>query len=127
MNYIVPAKWLDRIIVYRVDKIITDESGRHRLTVRFTQEGCGGNFHSLIWEVLDDAGWRNHITITHHEFQPPSKHRRWAKDVHRFEPETGRALIQVAEGDVPHGNIPVHYWFSWREWDLIRNEEVQSL
>ena len=130
MNCIVPSKWLDRIIVYRVDKVITDEDGKggkHRLTVHFTGEGNGGNFHSVIWDVLDGTGWRNHLTITHDEFQPPSKHRRWVRDVQRFNPETGRALIQVAEGDVAHGDRSVHYWFSWREWDLIRNEEVQPL
>src|SRR6185503_21065913 len=101
----------------KMDKSITDESGRHRLTMRFATEGKGGNFHSLIWAVSDGSRWSDHHVITRDAIQPTSRHRRWISDLHSFDPDAGRAIIQVAEGDVPEGSPRVHYTYSWREWD----------
>jgi hypothetical protein len=109
------------------DKIVTDETGRHRLTMRFTTEGKGGNFHSLIWAVSDGSVWADRVVITRDDFQPPTKHRRWIANLYSFEPDAGRAIIQVAEGDVPAGTLPEHYTYSWREWDIQHNREVRLL
>ncbi len=95
--------------------------------MHFVTEGKGGNFHSLIWAVSDGSGWSDRLVITRDDFQPPSKHRRWVSSLHSFDPDSGLAVIQVAEGDVPVGAPRVHYTYSWREWDLQHNREVRLL
>jgi len=110
-----------------MDKVITDQSGQHRLTMHFAPEGKGANFHSLTWARSEGSSWSDRVVITRDTFQPPSRHRRWVANLHSFDPETGRAIIQVAEGDAPVGAPDVHYIYSWREWDLEWNREVRLL
>ena len=111
----------------RAEKAITATSNRHRLTLYSAPEGNGANFHSLAWAVRKGSGWCERTVITREAFQPPSRHRRWVANLHSFDPETGLATIQVAEGDAPVGARSVHYTYSWREWDLELNCEVRLL
>ena len=106
---------------------MTDKSGCHRLTLHFAAEATGGNFHSLTWAVSDGSSWSERVVITREAFQPPSRHRRWIADLYSFDPETRRAIIQIAEGDSPVGTPEVHYTYSWRDWNLELNHEVQLL
>jgi hypothetical protein len=81
-------------------KELTDKSGRHRLTMHYVAEGKGANFHSLIWAISDGSEWTERVVISRVDFQPPTKHARWVSNLYSFDPDTGRAIIQVAEGDV---------------------------
>lgn len=108
-------------------KEIIDQSGRHRLAMHYITVGKGENFHSLIWAIHDGSIWSEHVVISVADFQSPTKHRRWISDLYSFDPDTGRAIIKVAEGDVPNGIVPVHYMYSWREWDVQHNQEVRLL
>jgi hypothetical protein len=110
-----------------MDKTITHESGTHRLTIHFAAESQGRNFHSLAWEVFAGSRWSDHVVISREVFQAPTRHRRWISNLHSFDPDAGRAIIQIAEGDVPIGVLPVHYTYSWREWDLLHNRELRLL
>jgi hypothetical protein len=95
--------------------------------MHFAAEAKGSNFHSLIWAATDGSAWSDRVVITREDFQPPSKHRRWIANLHSFDPDAGRAIIQVAEGNAPVGTPTVNYTYSWREWDLQRNREVRLL
>jgi len=65
--------------------------------------------------------------ITRQDFQRGSDRRRWIAGIHSFDPVSGHAIIKVAEGNVAFGESDVTYMYSWREWDLLRNQEVRRL
>ena len=67
------------------------------------------------------------IVITAQDFQRGWDKRRWIADVHSLDATTGRAIIKVAEGNVPFAEGDVTYIYSWREWDLLKNNEVRRL
>ncbi|SRR5258706_7409914 len=79
-----------------MEKVITDKSRRHRLTMHLAAGGKGANFHSLTWAVRNGSSWSDRVVIAREAFQPPNRHRRWIADLHSFDPETGRA-IQCSE------------------------------
>jgi hypothetical protein len=110
-----------------MENIISDATGRNRIALHFVPQGGGANFHSLVWSVYDGASWAEHIVITHEAFQAPTKYRRWIASLHSFDPEAGRAILLVAEGDAPEGSPSIHCTYSWRDWDLLRNREVAVL
>ena len=65
--------------------------------------------------------------ITRQDFQRGSDRRRWIAGIHSFDPVSGHAIIKVAEGNVAFGESDVTYMYSWRERDLLRNQEVRRL
>lgn len=108
-------------------QVIMDPTGKHRLTIRFVSAEGGSNFHSLVWAVFENSTWLDRVVIPRQEFQPPTKHRRWVTEAHSFDPETGHAIIKVAEGNAPVGTPVVNYTYSWKEWDLVQNRELRLL
>lgn len=105
---------------------VIDQSGNHRLTVTYKPvEGGGANFESMVWAVKDGEIWTNNIVITREQFQSENRYRRWVAELHSFCPATGTAIIKVAEGDaVEKAPGGVRYHYSWREWDLQNNREI---
>lgn len=108
---------------------VTDESERERL--RLIYEGriyngkeCGYDFHSLMWEHRENGIWKLRKELTQETFEADCINQRWVSKLHSFDPKTGYAILQVAEGDAPKGSHETHYNYSWRKWDLKNNKEV---
>ena len=113
---------------------VVDDSGNNRLLLRFIEEPMPGHgedataydFHSLVWEVRNDGAWKAKAVVTQAAFQQGSPRRRWVSEIHSLDP-MGLAIIKVAEekpGKAP-GSYLVEY--SWRKWDVGKNQEVQLL
>lgn len=67
------------------------------------------------------------LTVGREEFQASHPYRRWISNAHRINPDSGRAIINVGEGDAPENSKRVRFVYTWREWDLRANEDVQVL
>jgi len=107
-------------------------SGKDRLTMKFIPSpiqggGMGHDFDSLIWETQDGDQWREHAIITRKQFEAGTDRERWVAHLHSFDPKTGNAILQVAEGDAPEGATTINFIYSWREWNLLTNGQVQFL
>jgi hypothetical protein len=84
--------------------------------------------HSIAWQRFEDGSWVDHLTITHRKFQGDHPHRRWISELHSFEPESGTAILKIAEGNAPEGSrTGVMYIYSWRKWDLTNNREIEVI
>lgn len=79
-------------------------SGQERLRLVYEQCGWGADFHSLSFETRDSEGWLPRVVITREQFQGNSAYSRWVSELHSFSPASGTAIVQVAEGDRPHGS-----------------------
>lgn len=134
------AKWLICFLIFLLagctDKIIDSETIEHtngtdRLVLRDIEsrisEGTAYDFHALVWERSDGQSWSAVVEIDAEEFQGGSRHLRWISEIESLDPNTGHAVIKVAEGDAPEGSKSVSYVYSWREWDLLENKEVRVL
>lgn len=122
------------LLVGCTDKIVDSETIEHtngtdRLVLRDVESRISGttayDFHSLVWERSNSQGWSTVVEIDAEEFQRSSQHLRWISEIESLDPNTGHAVIKVAEGDAPEGSKSVSYVYSWREWDLLENEEVR--
>lgn len=110
----------------------TDDTGKHRLLLKYTEqpgrdESIGYDFHSLVWETLDGSAWVQESVITRDEFQAGTDHQRWISEIDSLDPETGHAILKVAEGDNPMNARRIQISYSWREWDLRTNKEVRVI
>jgi hypothetical protein len=108
---------------------VTDESERERLRLiyegrTYEDKECGYDFHSLIWEHSENGIWKLRKELTQETFEAECINQRWISKLHSFDPKTGYAVLQVAEGDAPKGSHEIHYNYSWRKWDLNNNREV---
>jgi hypothetical protein len=68
------------------------------------------------------------------DFQGKSTRERHITGIHSFDPKTGNAIIRVSEASGPRTNISatamtiaVDYVSSWREWNLLTNQEIRLL
>jgi hypothetical protein len=105
-----------------------DESGNQRLTLKYVRRGSAGmDFDSLVWEIKLEQGWTTKKAITRAAFEAGSRRRRWISEIHSFDAQRGRSILKVAEGDVPDGQLPVHFAYSWREWDVATNKELRLI
>lgn len=102
-------------------------SGAERLRLIYVECPEGGDFHSLSFEVRDSDEWKPSAVISREQFQLGHEARRWVADLHSFSPAAGTAIVQVAEGDRPHGSHSVHYVYSWRTWNLQENQQIALL
>jgi len=100
---------------------------RERLRLLFAARGVGWDFHSLVWERRKLVLWQAHLKLTQRDFELPNGILRWVSGVHSFDPERGVAVIKIGEDDAPPNAPIVRTNYSWRKWDLIRNEEVARL
>lgn len=111
-----------------------DAGGNNRLLLRDTEQPIpdGGegamayDFHSLVWEVRNGDTWTEKSVLTQADFQQGSSQKRWVNELHGFD-ANGLAIIKVGEGRP--GNVPGsrHVEYSWREWDVGKNQEVRVL
>jgi hypothetical protein len=106
---------------------ISDASGKHRLMMRYVAVDRGYDFDALVWRTQDASEWKQRLIITRDDFERGTDRRRWVSEIHSFDPDTGNAIIKVAEGDVPKNSGTVHYIYSWREWSLLTNAEVRLI
>jgi hypothetical protein len=113
---------------------VTDANGRNRLLLRFVEgpnpelrPGLKGyNFHSIVWEVRDGDTWKERVVITQEDFQRGAA-QRWVNELHSLDPSIGSAIIKVAEGQPPDERGGVSFEYFWREWDLLRNQQIRVL
>jgi hypothetical protein len=109
---------------------IIDQSGNHRLVIHYEppEDGVPANFHRLVWSAKTGSDWVDRTTIAREDFNRDTDKRRWIQEIHSFDPSTGYAIMKVAEGDVPrHEKKRTRFIYSWREWDVQNNREMQVL
>jgi hypothetical protein len=108
---------------------VLDASGNDRLRLySIAMDDCGFWAHSMQWQRLLAGEWRTKLSLTQKQFQGEHLHRRWVSQLHSFEPDTGIAVVLVAEGNRPM--MPpssTTFLYSWRAWDLVKNVEVERL
>src|SRR5258707_15348245 len=82
-------------------------------------------FRSL-WQAKNGPAWSEKIVITRSDFEKSAEHRRWVIELHSFYSAKGHAIILVGE-EQPRVDGSAHVEFSWREWDLVNNRQIQVL
>jgi hypothetical protein len=111
----------------------TIRNGKDRLTLRFAPRGVpvpggiGYDFHSLVWEREEGDFWRERTVISQEQFQAGTDRHRSVHELHSFDPTTGNAIIQIAEGNAPTNAGTVTMIYSWREWNLRTNGEIRFI
>lgn len=114
----------------KVDRTVIAPTGDDRLLINLigvSKDGLGYDFHSLAWEKRSSGIWKAYKTITRKEFESNTKHRRWISDAYSLEPETGSAILKVAEYYPTETSNGFTAKYSWRKWDLVNNAEIQFL
>ena len=114
----------------KLDRTVTTPTGNDRLLIYLigaSKDGIGYDFHSLVWENKTAGVWKTHKTITREELEAYSKRRIWIEDVYSLEPETGYAILKIAEESPSRNSQEFNFTRSWRKWDLVNNVEVQFL
>ena len=104
-------------------------SGNDRLNLYYiavTNTG-GFDFHSVVWESRNRELWNKQVEITREQFQGTHKRRRWVSELGSLSPGQASALIKVAEGDREEGVHSIQIGYSWRQWDLRKNAEIEKL
>jgi hypothetical protein len=104
---------------------VRHREGRDRLVLVYEKVGEDGfNFYSLNWDKRAGDRWDCYKSITEEAFWAGRPCRRWVSKLHGFGRDPGTAVIQVAEFARPNGGSVT---YSWRLWDLERNEELKML
>src|SRR5262249_16481683 len=114
---------------------ITDVAGTNRLVLRFVERPLPNprpgqkayDFHTLIWEATEGDKWSEKITITRADFEKGAAGRRWIAELHSFDSTKGHAVVRVGEEQSPKADGSMRVEYSWREWDLLNNRQVQVL
>ncbi|MDB5337263.1 MAG: hypothetical protein JWN70_2882 [Planctomycetaceae bacterium] len=131
---LLPWNWCSRKVRTFVLHEVTNADGLNRLILNAAElplpipqsRTKGFEFHSVVWQTMTPSGWKQRVAISNMEFQRGAAHRRWISHVHSVQPETGYAIIQVAEqGDLENGWI--RFTYTWREWDLVNNVEIRAI
>ena len=119
-----------------IDTEVSDSAGTNRLLLvkvvtqsanEYLSNSASYDFDSLKWQTKVGRGWRDHVVIRCSDFQGTSSRTRWVSAIQSIDPTKGTAVIKVAEGDVPAGSPTIHYAYSWREWNLVSNNEVRTI
>ncbi len=120
----------------RIVKAITSTSGTDRLNHNKVElvdlasktrpNAKFFDFHSLVWQRLNDGVWIDHLTITKADFQRGGSNRRWVTSLHSFDPTTGFAILEVGEEFPVNANESVAQ-YTWREWNLNDNTELKII
>jgi len=109
-------------------KEVFGPSGGNRLRLLHESDMEGyEEFHSLSLEKLTVTGWKTEVRLTDEQFQGSYKYHRWIVDLHSFRPESGLAVILVAEASRNLGAYSIDYHYSWRLWDIVKNTEIARL
>lgn len=114
---------------------ITDAAGTNRLVLRTAERPLPNprpgvrayDFHALIWEIKDGDNWSEKFIITRVDFEKGVGRRRWIAELHSFDSTTGHAVVRIGEEQPPKADGSVRVEYSWREWDLLTNRQVQVL
>jgi len=102
-------------------------NGSDRLSRFDIARDFGFDFHSLVWERRSADGWHDHMSLTQEQFQGTHDCRRFVSGLHSFDPQRGWAAIQIGEGNRPQGSFVVTFFYSWRTWDIVNNQEIGLL
>lgn len=120
-----------------VQEEVTDSTGSNRLArvdrddsslMDFLKSRRSFDFDSLVWRTNAAGAWYDHIVISAAAFQAGSSRRRWVSEIHSLDATKGTAIIKVGEETPPRaigGGIRIDVVYSWREWSLLTNGEVQ--
>jgi hypothetical protein len=113
---------------------VADETGNQQLVLRFIDvdrpvpgRGKGYDFYSLTWETKDGDKWAEKIVISRGDFEKGRQQRRWVSKLYSFDPGSGRAILQVAEEGLPDAVGSMRVTYSWRQWDVVKNEEIRVI
>jgi hypothetical protein len=111
---------------------VVDEAGDDRVQLRYlewppnAQGETGYDFHALVWEVRYGETWTEQFAISKADFEGGTEGR-WPKEVHSFDPTTGHAILKVAENKPTGRPGAYRVEYSWREWDVAKNEQVRLI
>jgi hypothetical protein len=132
-----PEEWTENEKKVVVSDYEPDKTGKHRLVLRNLEVSVerdeksvriSYDFHSLAWEVKEEKGWKRKVLISRRNFERDAPGgRRWVSEIHSIDPEKGRAIIMVAEEKPTDARGSTEGSYSWREWDLNKNEEVRLI
>lgn len=114
---------------------VMDAVGNNRLAVRFIEKPLpnpqpgrkGYDFHSLVWEVKDGDAWKEKVVITKLDFEKNAERRGWVNEIHSFDSVKGCAVVRVGEEQPREVDGTMHVEYSWRDWDLVNNRQIQVL
>ncbi len=85
------------------------------------------DFHSLVLYSKADTDWILKSSITRSAFQLDYNRRRWVSEIHCLDSFGEIATIKLGEEGPPDASGTIHVTYSWREWDLLKNREVQTI
>ena len=112
---------------------VTDKDGSNSLVLIYEGliyegEEHGYDFNSLIWSKKNsNEDWEPYLTISREDFDTDPQFAKWINEIHSFDPSNGHAILRIAEGDAPRESYEVKYEYSWREWDLLNNKQIELL
>jgi hypothetical protein len=70
---------------------------------------------------LEESSWKEKLIISRQDFEAGTD---GSVLFTASIPKSGNAIIKIAEGDTSRTETSVHYVYSWREWDLIKNRDI---
>ena len=118
-----------------IGKTIYDENKNNRLNliirVHWWADSSGvvhkgKDNYALEWENKINGKWRLLRIITKQEIYNELKYEGWFSDIDSLKPESGSAILKIAEYGQQDGDLRVIN-YSYREWDLINNKEVKYI
>jgi hypothetical protein len=110
-----------------VDEILEPSPDRLRLLGIYMDVGRL-LFHSLQWDRWENGQWQTKGCIARKQLKDGSRQLRWVAGIRSFNPETGLAVIKIAESArAPWRKRPAKTACSWCEWDLATKAEVRKL
>jgi hypothetical protein len=114
---------------------VMDAAGTNRLVLLLVErplpnprpERKAYDFHSLVWEAQHGESWSETLVITRLDFEKGAERRRWVNKLHNFDSVKGRAVVRVGEEQPREADGSMQVEYSWREWDLVNNRQLQVL
>lgn len=85
------------------------------------------DFHSIVWETRENDQWREQVQIAKRDIQRNFEGEAWITTIHSFNPHQGRAVLMIAHEGVMNQDGQMNVEFTWREWDLNDNKEIQTI
>jgi len=87
----------------------------------------GFHFDAIVHERLHDDRWTCKTTITRAQFQAGSANERQIVALHKFASYGNWAIFQVAERHECGEQLASKLTYSWRQWDLEKNAELERV